>query len=77
MLVHRHLKRLIADVVRDNLPPGVSDLPVDAVAEYYGSATVGLLQWWIDNDFVDGPTRMAAIHRRLTAPASPVVGVGS
>ncbi|MFI6604720.1 TetR/AcrR family transcriptional regulator [Nonomuraea sp. NPDC050536] len=68
-LVHRHLKRLIADAVRDHLAPGDPDLPADAVAAFYASATVGLLQWWVDHDFAGGATRMAAAHHRLTSTA--------
>lgn len=68
-LVHRQLTRLIADVARPHVPAGRATGPPDAVAAFYASATVGLLQWWIDNDFAGGPQRMSALHQRLTAPA--------
>jgi hypothetical protein len=45
-----------------------SDLPVDVVAEFYGSAVLGLLTWWVDNDFQHGPTELARIYQRLAAP---------
>lgn len=71
-LVYRHLNRLISDLVREHLRPHLaaagSDLPADVVAEFYAGATIGLLMWWIDQDFRYGPTRMAAMHQRLTAP---------
>ena len=68
-LVHRQLTGLIADVVREHLPTGRGATPPDAAAAFYASATVGLLQWWIDSGFTGGPERMSAIHRRLTAAA--------
>jgi AcrR family transcriptional regulator len=71
-IVHRHLGRLIGDAVREHLEPRLSasgsDLPAEMVAEYYVSATLGLLMWWIERDFREGPARMAAVQQRLIAP---------
>jgi len=87
-VVHRHLSRLIADAVRRHLEPrlaaGGSDLPAEVVAEYYASATLGLLMWWVEREFPGGPARMAAMQQRLTAPGllaalgpvTPASGVG-
>jgi AcrR family transcriptional regulator len=71
-LVYRHLNRLIGDLMREHLQPRLAaagpDLPADVVAEFYTNATLGLLMWWINHDFRYGPTRIAAMHQRLTAP---------
>lgn len=71
-IVHRHLGRLIADVVREHLEPQLaasgSDLPAEVIAEYYASATLGLLMWWVERDFRDGPARISSMHQHLTAP---------
>jgi AcrR family transcriptional regulator len=71
-IVHRHLNRLIGDAVRRRLEPKLaaagSDLPAEVVAEYYASATLGLLMWWVERDFHGGPARMAAMQQRLIAP---------
>lgn len=71
-VVHRNLSRLIGEAVRDHLGPQLraagSDMPADVVTEFYVSATLGLLTWWIEHDFRDGPARLAAIHQRLVAP---------
>lgn len=71
-VVHRHLSRLIGDAVRRQLEPRLaaagSGLPAEVVAEYYASATLGLLIWWVERDFQGGPQRMAATQRRLIAP---------
>jgi AcrR family transcriptional regulator len=72
ILVERHLHRLVGDLLRDHLRPHLSaagsDLLTDVVAEFYTSAALGLLTWWIDNDFRHGPTRIAHLYQRLAAP---------
>lgn len=71
-IVHRYLHRLIGELLREHLRPHLSpagsDLPADAVAEFYSSATIGLLTWWIDQGFRDGPARITAVHHRLATP---------
>lgn len=67
-VVHRYLHRLIGDLLRPHLAAADSGLPADMVAEYYTSATLGLLIWWIDQGFRFGPARMAAMHHQLAAP---------
>lgn len=70
-VVQRHLSRLLGGIVLDHIRDrgGESgDLPPEIVAEYYASATLGLLAWWVDHDFAYGPDQMAAMHHRLTAP---------
>jgi Transcriptional regulator C-terminal region len=71
-LVHRHLYRLIGGLVREHLRPHLaaagSDLPVDVVAEFYTSAVLGLLVWWVDHDYPYGPARLADMYQRLAAP---------
>ena len=72
-VVHRHLHRLIGAPATRNTcnhtwPPPDPPLPADVVAEFYSSATLGLLIWWVDHDFRYGPARMAAMHHQLAAP---------
>lgn len=71
-LVHRHLRQFVGDLLRERLRPHLAaaggDLPVDVVAEFYTSAALGLLTWWVDHDFPHGPTRLAHMYRRLAAP---------
>ncbi|MEN3358475.1 MAG: hypothetical protein V7637_2457 [Mycobacteriales bacterium] len=71
-LVYRHLRHLIGDLLREHLRPHLaaagSDLPVDVVAEFYTSAALGLLTWWVDHDFRPGPTQLAHMYQRLAAP---------
>lgn len=71
-LVYRHLRHLVGDLLREHLRPHLtaagSDLPVDVVAEFYTSAALGLLTWWVDHDFRHGPTELAHMYQRLAAP---------
>jgi len=71
-VVHRHLHRLIGDLLREHLRPHLaaagSDLPVDVVAEFYTSAALGLLIWWVNHDYPHNPTRLADMYQQLAAP---------
>jgi AcrR family transcriptional regulator len=71
-IVYRHLRHLVGGLLRDHLRPHLtaagSDLPVDVVAEFYTSAALGLLTWWVDHDFRHGPVRLAQMYQRLAAP---------
>jgi AcrR family transcriptional regulator len=73
-VAYLHLKRLIADSVRRQHAASGSDLPVDAVAEYRASATLGLLIWWIDTDFREPPERIIRIHQRLASAPAQAAG---
>jgi AcrR family transcriptional regulator len=67
-LVQRHLRRLIGDVLRKRLRPQlqqVGEVPADVAAEFYTSAALGLLVWWIDKDFCGDHVWMAGLYRKL------------
>ena len=72
-LVQRHLRALIGDLLRKHLRPGGggTEVPVDIAAEFYTSAALGLLVWWIAHDFCNGPAWLTATYRTLAQP-SPV-----
>ncbi len=65
-LVHRHLHRLIGDLLRAHLGPERGGVDAEVAAEYYTSAMLGLLIWWVDHDFRDGPAWLAGTYRELT-----------
>lgn len=64
---HR-LQRLLFDLLREHLQAAGTRLPVDLVAEYHASALLGVLVWWVRQDFPYGPDEMAAMCHELTAP---------
>jgi AcrR family transcriptional regulator len=68
-VVHRHLHRLIGDLLRAHLDSpgdGADDgADVEVAAEFYTSAALGLLVWWIDHDFRHGPAWLATTYRKL------------
>ena len=71
-VVYRHLHALIGGMLREHLRPHLaaagSDLPVDVVAEFCTTALLGLLVWWVDQDFPYGPAKLARMYQRLAAP---------
>jgi len=68
-LVQRHLRRLIGDVLRKRLRPQLeqvgAEVPADVAAEFYTSAALGLLVWWIDKDFCGDDVWMTGLYRKL------------
>ena len=80
VLVQRHLHRVVADLLRDHLSPRLaaagSPVPVEVMAEFYASAAVGLLVWWVDAGFPHGPERLAGMYHRLAAPGVRAVLAG-
>ncbi|MDR3661023.1 MAG: TetR/AcrR family transcriptional regulator [Mycobacterium sp.] len=71
-VVQRHLRRLIGEVLRKHLRPQLAQsptaVPAEVAAEFYTSATLGLLAWWIDHEFCHGPGWMTANYRALAVP---------
>jgi len=85
-VVLRHLHAVVSDLLLGPLRARRPDLPVEVVAEFHTSATLGLLRWWIDHDFPHDPAWLAATHRALALPglvppapagAGEVVGAAS
>ena len=75
-LVQRYQRRLIGDLLRKHLRPPFTQtgtgVPADVAAEFYASAALGLLVWWIDHDFCNGPMWLTATYRTLAAPGERV-----
>jgi AcrR family transcriptional regulator len=71
-VVYRHLHGLVGGMLREHLRPHLvaagSDLPAEVVAEFCTTAMLGLLVWWVDQDFPYGPARLARMYQRLAAP---------
>jgi AcrR family transcriptional regulator len=74
--VQRHLRVNIGQMLSEALGPQLatnSGVPVDVAAEFYTAATLGLLTWWIDQDFRHGPTWLTATYRQLAIHGAPFV----
>jgi AcrR family transcriptional regulator len=71
-VVQRHLHALIAGALRTYLQPHLtaagSNIPAEAMAEFYTSALLGLLIWWVAQDFKGGPDAIAQIYGALAVP---------
>ena len=44
-----------------------AEVPADVAAEFYTSAALGLLVWWIDKDFCGDDVWMTGLYRKLAA----------
>jgi AcrR family transcriptional regulator len=71
-IVSRHLHTLVAAALRAHLEPHVaaagSPVPADAMAEFYTSALLGMLVWWVGQDFPHGPGHIASLYGQLAIP---------
>jgi AcrR family transcriptional regulator len=67
-----HLHGLVQGLLRDHLQPHLtaagSDMPVEVATEFYTSATIGLLSWWVEHDFPYEPSYLTELFRRLATP---------
>jgi AcrR family transcriptional regulator len=73
-LVQRHLRRMVGDLLRRRLRPQFArtgtEVSADVAAEFYTSAALGLLVWWIDHEFCNGPAWLTDAYRKLAHPAT-------
>jgi AcrR family transcriptional regulator len=72
IIVIGHLNELVRGLLLEHLQPHLAaagaDMPVEVAAEFYASATIGLLLWWVEHDFPYEPSRLTAMLRRLAMP---------
>jgi hypothetical protein len=55
----------------DREPAGADGLPAHLFRrkrEFYTAAALGLLAWWVDQDFPHDPATLATMYHRLAVP---------
>lgn len=71
-VVDGHLRSMFGALLGDHLRPHLaaagSSLPAAIVAEFYASALIGVLTWWVNEDFPHPPREVAAAYGALAAP---------
>jgi len=71
-VVDGHLRTMFGALLGDHLRPHLaaagSSLPPAIVAEFYASALIGVLKWWVNEDFPYSPHEVAAAYGALAAP---------
>ena len=71
-VVQRHLHTLIAGALRNHLGPHLaaagSPIPAEAMAEFYTSALLGMLTWWVSHEFRNGPDYIAQLYGAMAIP---------
>jgi AcrR family transcriptional regulator len=76
-IVYGHLHTLIAAALRAHLAPRLaasgSSIPADAIAEFYTSGLLGILSWWVNQGFPDGPVRVAQMYGAMADPGMAAV----
>jgi AcrR family transcriptional regulator len=66
-LISRHLHDLVVGLLREHLSTVGTRLPAEVVAEYHANALLGVLVWWVRQDFPYGPAEIARMSQELTA----------
>jgi AcrR family transcriptional regulator len=66
-LISRHLHDLVVGLLREHLSAVGTRLPAEVVAEYHANALLGVLVWWVRQDFPYGPDEIARMSQELTA----------
>jgi AcrR family transcriptional regulator len=70
-IVYRHLHTMVGEVLREHLALhqcAESAIPADAVVEVYTSGLLGMLTWWVDQNFPHGPRRVAQMYGTMANP---------
>jgi AcrR family transcriptional regulator len=71
-VVFRYLHDTIGAVLREHLRPHLAEagsaVPADLVVEFYVSSLLGVLTWWVANDFPGTPEGLAEAYGRLSVP---------
>jgi len=75
-MISRHLHDLIVGLLHEHLSAVGSRLPAEVVAEYHANALLGVLVWWVRQDFPYPPAEIAEMSQELTA-AGVMATVGS
>jgi AcrR family transcriptional regulator len=73
-IVERHVQRILADLVREELAAcvragAVLAVPLDVVVQYTVSAFLGLLRWWMDQPAPCAAEEIDRQFRTLSIPA--------
>jgi AcrR family transcriptional regulator len=72
VIVVDYLHTLIAAAIGAHLAPHLaardSTIPTDAVAEFYTSALLGLLTWWVNAGFPHPPDQIAGMYGAMANP---------
>jgi AcrR family transcriptional regulator len=70
-IVYDHLHALVRTNLAGYLAPRATAAPVpdaEALAEFCASALLGLLVWWVGQDFPFPPARLARLYGQLATP---------
>jgi AcrR family transcriptional regulator len=73
--VRRKLKRLLTEVVQQELPVARSAVPRAALVSFTVDALLSILWWWFELGAMRTPAEVDAIFRRLALPALAAAGV--
>jgi AcrR family transcriptional regulator len=73
-IVQRHLRRVLLPFLDGVLPAVQTGTAAVVAREFYASALIGLLTWWVSDDFSVGPDELADDFQRLVADGIPSLG---
>jgi AcrR family transcriptional regulator len=71
-IVYGHLHALVAATLRTHLAPHLaasgSPIAAEAMAEFYTSGLLGILTWWVNQGFPNGPLHVAQMYGAMANP---------
>jgi AcrR family transcriptional regulator len=70
-IVQRHLRRVLLPFLDGALPATYVGTEAAVAREFYASALIGLLTWWVSDDFSVGPDELADDFQRLATGGIP------
>jgi AcrR family transcriptional regulator len=76
-LLHHMIETGTQSVLSHNTPEEDSTIPPEIAAHHWISATIALIQWWLEHDMPYPPARMGVIYHELVAHPTRTVAFAS
>src|SRR5258706_10498040 len=76
-LLHHMIETGTQSVLSHNTPEEDSTIPPEIAAHHWISATIALIQWWLEHDMPYPPARMGVIYHELVARPTRTVAFAS
>jgi hypothetical protein len=76
-LLHHMIETGTQSILSQNTPLEDSPVPPEIAAHHWISATINMIQWWLEHDMPYSPAHMGIIYHELIARPTRSVAFGS